>query len=88
VAEHRTDVSVVTGKALASAFSTKIALKNPVGSCCQNLSELGNTVLCPFVHLRLEVFAEIVGLKDESLIRSTIPMNGMPSSFVLMRCSA
>src|SRR5450830_1037142 len=66
-AEYGADVSVVAGKALAAAFSTKITLKNPVGSCCQNLSGLGNAVLCPFVHLRLEVFAQIVRLKDESL---------------------
>ena len=87
MAEHGAHVSIVAGEALAAAFSMKITLKDPVGGCCQNLSGLGNAGLCPFVHLRLEVFAEIVRLKDESLIRSTIPVNGMPSSFVLMRCS-
>jgi len=87
VAEYGADASVVAGKALAAAFSTKITLENPVGGCCQNLSGLGNTVLCPLVHLRFEVFAEIVRLKDESLMRSTIPVNGMPSICVLMRCS-
>jgi hypothetical protein len=86
-AEYGADVSVVAGKALAAAFSTKIALENPVGGCCQTLSGLGNTVLCSFVHLRLDVFAEIVRLKDESLIRSTMPVNGIPSICVLMRCS-
>jgi len=68
-AEYGADVSVVAGKALTAAFSTKITLKNPVGGCCQNLSGLGNTVLCSLVHLRLEVFAEIVRLKDEPLTR-------------------
>ena len=67
MAEYGADVSIVAGEAPAAAFSTKIALKNPVGGCCQNLSGLGNTVLCPFVHLCLEVFAEIVRLKDEPL---------------------
>ena len=68
MAEYGAAVPVVAGKALAAAFSTKIALENPVGGCCQNLSGLGDTVLCPFVYLRLEVFAEIVRLKDESLV--------------------
>jgi len=58
--EHGTNVSVVAGKALAATFSTKITLKNPVSGCCQNLSGLGNTVLCPLVHLRLEAFADTV----------------------------
>jgi len=72
--EHGTNVSVVAGKALAATFSTKITLKNPVSGCCQNLSGLGNTVLCPLVHLRLEAFADIAPMdldEDPDVVSTT-----------------
>ena len=66
-AEYGADVSVVAREASAAAFSMKVTLKNPVRGRCQDFSGLRDAILGPFVHLRLEVFAEIVRLKDESL---------------------